>query len=90
MRFCELVVAAGQCERGGHVVHGNASILDCSAVDAQLPALLLVSDTLVLVVQLSPQRLLELVLDRLVVFYVGNRELGINLAGVQQEEEKFL
>lgn len=84
--FCKLVIAAGQCESGWHVVHRNTSILDYSAIYTQLPALLLISDALVLVVQLSPQSLLKLVLDRLVVFDVGDSELSVNLARVQQEE----
>lgn len=54
VRFCELVITAGQGKRGRHVVYRHASIFDHSAVYAQPPALLLISDALVLVIQLRP------------------------------------
>lgn len=54
MHFCELVITAGQGKRGRHVVHRHASILDYPAVHTQPPTLLLISYTLVLVVQLRP------------------------------------
>ena len=45
----------------GHVVHGESLVLDGATLATQPPALLLVSYSLILIIQWSPQSLLELV-----------------------------
>lgn len=63
-------------------MNGESPAADHSTVHTQSPALLLISNCLVLIVKGSPQGLFELVLDGLLVLEVRNGKAGIDLAGI--------
>jgi hypothetical protein len=70
-------------------VDRDGPILDDSTILAQSPTLLLVLNDLILIVHTCPQRLLELILDRLMIFDIGYGPFSIYLARVSQVDRFF-
>lgn len=78
------VILPGEGQGVGHVVYGDSLVFYDTSIGAQSPAFLFVLDGLVFVVQFGPEGLLEFVLDRLVIFDVGDGPLSVDFRRVDK------